>query len=130
MNLPLDVHFEALLDGLTLSCASFCLGVLLLEIVEELDTKVSEESELLQHELSDRLKWFWREAEVIVDDLEEVVLEDEALDDGRDEAGLDSSRLLLLTVRRLLRLRPRLISTTSIEGGSTALGIILDIYAA
>lgn len=65
MSLPLEVHFEALLMEeciLTLSslaeaspsCDLFCLGVLLLEMVEESDTKVSEDSELLQQELSDR----------------------------------------------------------------------------
>lgn len=59
--------------------------------------------------------------------LEEVVLDEEALEEARDGVGLESSRLLLLTVRRLLRLRPRLISTTSMEGGNTALGMILDI---
>lgn len=59
--------------------------------------------------------------------LEEVVLEEEALEEAREGAGLDSSRLVLLTVRRLLRLRPRLISTTSMEGGNTALGMILDM---
>lgn len=103
--------------------------MLLLEIVEESDTKVSE-SEALQHELSDRWKWFCREAEVIVEDLEEVLRAVDALDEAREEDGLDIIKLLLLTVRRLLRLFPRLISTTSIEGGSTALGMILDKYAA
>lgn len=103
--------------------------MLLLEIVEESDTKVSE-SELLQHELSDRWKWLCREAEVMVDDLEEVLRAVDALDEAREEVGLDSTKLLLLTVRTLLRLLPRLISTTSMEGGSTALGMILDRYAA
>ena len=51
---------------------------------------------------------------------------EEALEEALEEAGLARSRLLLLTVRTLFRLRPRLISTTSMEGGSTALGMILD----
>lgn len=59
--------------------------------------------------------------------LEEVVLVEDALEEAREGAGLESSRLLLLTVRRLLRLRPRLISTTSMDGGNTALGMILDM---
>lgn len=64
--------------------------------------------------------------EALEDGLEEIVLDD-ALEEAREEAGLDSTRLLLLTVRTLLRLRPRLISTTSMEGGNTALGMILDM---
>lgn len=59
--------------------------------------------------------------------LEEVVLDEEALEDAREGAGLESSRLLLLTVRRLLRLCLRQISTTSMDGGNTALGMILDM---
>ena len=99
-------------------CDLFCLGVLLLEMVEESDTKVSEDSELLQPELSGG----FREEVVMVEALD-------ALEEARDEDGdgLDTSRLLLLTVRTLLRLRPRLISTTSMEGGNTALGMILDM---
>lgn len=54
-------------------------------------------------------------------------LDEQALEGGREVAGLDSTRLPLLTVRTLLRLLARLISTTSIEGGSTAFGIILDM---
>lgn len=54
-------------------------------------------------------------------------LDEEALEEVREGAGLDSNRLPLLTVRTLLRLCPRLISTTSMEGGSTALGMILDM---
>lgn len=65
-----------------------------------------------------------------MEDLEEVLRVVDALDEAREEVGLDSTKLLLLTVRTLLRLLPRLISTTSIEGGSTALGMILDRYAA
>lgn len=103
--------------------------MLLLDTVDESDTKVSE-SELLQHELSDRWKWFCREAEVMVEALEEVLRAVDALDDVREEVGLDTIKLLLLTVRTLLRLLPRLISTTSMDGGSTALGMILDRYAA
>lgn len=52
---------------------------------------------------------------------------EEAREEAREEAGLASSRLLLLTVRTLLRLRFRVISTTSMEGSSTALGMILDM---
>lgn len=96
-------------------------------MVEESDTKVSDESELLQHDVSDRFGGLLREAEVMVDDLEEVVLTEDALEEARDGAGLESSRLLLLTVRTLFRLRPRLISTTSIAGGKMALGMILDM---
>lgn len=64
MRLPLEVQFEALEERtLTLSSLAepspswdlFCLGVPLLEMVEESDTKVSEDSELLQQELSDIL---------------------------------------------------------------------------
>lgn len=123
-TLPLEVHL--FLSEESPSWDLFCRGVLLLEMVEESDTKVSEDSELLQQELSDTLRGLWREAEVIVEALEEVVLV-EALEEARDGAGLDSTRLLLLTVRTLLRLRPRLISTTSMEGGNTALGMILDM---
>lgn len=132
-TLPLEVPFE---DEWTLTLSSlaeafpswdlFWRGVLLLEMVEESDTRVSEDSELLQHELSDIFGGFWREAEVIVEAFEELVLV-EALDEARDGAGLDSTRLLLLTVRTLLRLLPRLISTTSMEGGRTAFGMILDM---
>lgn len=133
--LPLDGYFDE--SGSTLFCfletvlsrASLCRGVLLLEIVEESETKVSE-SELLQHELSDRWKWLCREAEVMWEDLEEVLRAVDALDEAREEVGLDRTKLLLLTVRTLLRLLPRLISTTSMEGGRTALGMILDRYAA
>lgn len=62
----------------------------------------------------------------MLESCEAVVLHEEAREEARDEAGLESSRLLLLTVRRL-RLRPRFISTTSMEGGNTALGMILDM---
>lgn len=95
-------------------------------MVEESDTNVSEDSELLQHELSVMGGFCW-EAEVMVEALEELVLVEEALEEAREVAGLDITRLLLLTVRTLLRLRPRLISTTSMEGGKTALGMILDM---
>lgn len=55
---------------------------------------------------------------------------EEALEDGRVDAGLADTRLLLLMVRTLLRLRLRLSSTTSTDGGSTAFGMILDMYVA
>lgn len=130
-TLPLEVHFEALLTEERMLTPSpslaepsrscdFCLEVLLLEMVEDSDTSVSDDSELLQQEPSDMLGGLCCEAEVMV----------EAREEAREGTGLDTSRLLLLTVRTLLRLRPRLISTTSMEGGSTALGMILDMYAA
>lgn len=92
--------------------------MLLLEMVEESDTSVSEESERLQLELSEDS--VGRRAEAREDEREEV----------REGAGLADARLHLLTVRTLLRIRLRLISTTSTEGGSTALGMILDRYVA
>lgn len=55
-----------------------------------------------------------------------MVAREEALEEARLEAGLARSRLLLEMVRTLFRLRPRLISNTSMDGGSTALGMILD----
>lgn len=86
--------------------------MLLLEMVEESDTSVSEESERLQLELSE----------------DSVGRRAEAREEVREGAGLADARLHLLTVRTLLRVRLRLISTTSTEGGSTALGMILDMY--
>lgn len=117
---PLEVRGALLLEDKTASLSPSwepcCRGVVLLETVEESDTKVSVEPESLQQELSDGFGGLALEA-----------LEEQALEDGRDVAGLDSSRLPWLTVRTLLRLRPRLISTTSIDGGRTALGMILDM---
>lgn len=112
---PFEVREEGT-PFLSPSWEPFCRGVVLLETVEDSDTKVSEEPELLQQELSYRFCGLAVEA-----------LEEQALEGGRDGAGLDSSRLPWLTVRTLLRLRPRLISTTSMEGGRTALGMILDM---
>lgn len=83
-------------------------------MVEESDTSVSDDPELLHIEYSER----------VVEHFEE------ALEDGRVDAGLADTRLLLLTVRTLLRLWQRLSSTTSTDGGSTAFGMILDMYVA
>lgn len=55
---------------------------------------------------------------------------DDARDEALDGAGLADARLLLLTMRTLLRLLLRLSSTTSTDGGSMAFGIILDLYVA
>ncbi len=55
---------------------------------------------------------------------------EETLEEARVDAGLADTRLLLLMVRTLLRLWLRLSSTTSPDGGSTAFGIILDMYVA
>lgn len=94
-----------------------CLVVLLEKTVEESDTRVSEDSEWLHPELSEKCGGLYREAEDMA----------EAREEALEEAGLASRSLLLLTVRTLLRLRLWLISTTSMEGGSTALGMILDM---
>lgn len=82
-----------------------------MEIVEESDTNVSEDPDLLYSLMSER----------IVERCEET------LEDARDGAGLADTRLLLLTVRTLLRHRLRLSSTTSTDGGSTAFRIIVDM---
>lgn len=88
--------------------------MLLLERVDDSDTSVSEESDRLQADKFERTVERW----------------EEILEDARVEAGLADTRLLLLTVRTLLRLRLRLSATTSTEGGSTAFGMIFDMYVA
>lgn len=109
-------------------------GVLLLEMVEESETSVSDDPEQLQPEDSERVAVRWVEArEEIREDITDGAREEnreDARDEALDGAGLADARLLLLTMRTLLRLLLRLSSTTSTDGGSTAFGMILDMYVA
>lgn len=103
-------------------------------MVEESETSVSDDPELLQPENSERVAV--RRVEAREEHREDIRdgARDENLEDARDEAldgaGLADARLLLLTMRTLLRLLLRLSSTTSTDGGSIAFGIILDMYVA
>lgn len=88
---PFEVWEALLLEDRTAflspSWEPICRGVVLLETVEESDTKVSVEPEVLQQELSERF------CGLAVEALEEQALEEQALEDGREVAGLDTSRL-------------------------------------
>lgn len=83
---PFEVWEALLLDERTAflspSWEPCCRGVVLLETVEESDTRVSVEPELLQQELSNRCCGLAVEA-----------LEEQALEDEREVAGLDSNTL-------------------------------------
>lgn len=108
--------------------------MLLLETVEESETSVSDDPEQLQPEHSEGVAVLWVEArEESREDIKDCARE-ESREDARDEAldgaGLADARLLLLTIRTLLRLLLRLSSTTSTDGGSIAFGMILDMYVA
>lgn len=99
-------------------------------MVEESETSVSDDPERLQPEHSERVAVRRVEArEESREDIKDGARED-ARDEALDGAGLADARLLLLTIRTLLRLLLRLSSTTSTDGGSIAFGMILDMYVA
>lgn len=101
-------------------------------MVEESETSVSDDPERLQPEHSEGVMVRWVEArEEIREDITDGVREEnreDTRDEALDGAGLADARLLLLTIRTLLRLLLRLSSTTSTDGGNIAFGMILDMY--
>lgn len=111
-------------------------------MVEESETSVSDDPERLQPEESEsgperRVEAREEAREEIPEGAREDILEgareeirDGAREEARVEDGLADARLLLLTMRTLLRLLLRLSSTTSTEGGSIALGMIFERYVA
>lgn len=103
-------------------------------MVDESETSVSDDPERLQPEHSERVAVRQVEArEEIREDISDGAREEnreDARDEALDGAGLADARLLLLTMRTLLRLLLRLSSTTSTDEGSMAFGMILDMYVA